>query len=400
MNKKIILIAILIINIIVIIFGTIKLINYLKIKNAKIEIVLNDNLNLEFTDKKRVSDFIKSINGNIVDDYIIDSTKLGKKEVKFEFINEENIKLFYSFNVNIVDTVPPIIWLNNTYSIKVGSNVTLTEKILCGDNYDSNPLCYIEGDYDLNKLGNYDLTFKAIDSSGNETSKDFTLKVYESSSSSSNTSSRASYTDFKEVIQNYKNDNTKIGLDISEWQGDIDFEKIKNAGVEFVFIRIGGTKGINKEYFLDNKFIQNIKSANDYNIPVGIYFFSYSNSSDSAIKDAKWVLENIKDYKIELPIVFDWEDWNSFNEYNLSFYELTTMATDFIKTIEKAGYKGMLYSSKTCLENIWLPNGNDIWLAQYSSNPTYEGDYKLWQMCNNGKVDGINGYVDINIMFI
>lgn len=404
MKKKIILITILIINITLIIIGSIKLYNYIRIKNAKIEVILTDTLSLEFTDKKKVSDFISSINGKIIDDYIIDSTKLGKKEIKFKFINEENIKLDYSFYINVVDTVVPLIWINSSYSVKVGNEINIIESVLCGDNYDSNPKCFIEGAYDTNKVGNYDLVFKAIDNSGNETKKEFTLKVYESNISSLNSSNSSnsyspSYTDFNEVVKNYKNDNTKIGLDVSEWQGEIDFEKIKNAGVEFIFIRVGGTKGTNKDYFLDSTFKQNIENANKYNIPAGIYFFSYANSSKSSIKDAKWVLNQIKGYKIDLPIVFDWEDWSDFNEYNVSFYELTKLATDFIDTIEKAGYKGMLYSSKSYLENIWMPIDDEIWLAHYTKETNYKGNYKVWQLCNNGQIDGIDGFVDINIMY-
>lgn len=110
---------------------------------------------------------------------------------------------------------------------------------------------------------------------------------------------------------------------------DIDFEKIKNAGVEFIIIKVGGTKGTNGEYYIDSKFIQNIENANKYDIPVGIYFYSYASTSKEAINDAKWLLEQIKDYKVSLPIAFDWEDWNDFNSYNLSFFGLTTLAEDF-----------------------------------------------------------------------
>ena len=139
---------------------------------------------------------------------------------------------------------------------------------------------------------------------------------------------------------------------------------------------------------------------NKVKIPVGIYFYSYANSKNDAIKEAKWVISKIKKYNVELEIAFDWENWSEFQEFDLSFYHLTEAAQAFIDTVEKAGYKGMLYSSKNYLENIWLPLKGNIWLAHYTSQTTYEGKYKVWQLCNNGKVDGINdNYVDIDIMY-
>lgn len=371
---------------------------YYKIKTAKIEVILNNNLTLEFNDKKKVSDFIISINGHIIDDYLIDSTVLGKKDIEFEFINNDNIKVKYKFKINVIDTTSPVVFLSNNYTIKQGDTTDLTERILCGDNYDSKPNCFIEGTYDINSIGSYPLTFNAIDSSGNKTTKDFTLNVIEPITNNSN-NKEENYISFLDIKNKYKTENTSIGLDISSWQGDIDFQKIKDAGVEFVIIRVGGTKGTNKEYFLDSKFKRNIKEANKYNIPVGIYFYSYADSIEGAIKDAKWVINQIKDYKVELPIAFDWEEWAYFNSYNLSFFGLTSMANSFLDTISKAGYKGMLYSSKTYLENIWLDTKYDIWLAHYIEQTNYEEKYRFWQLCNNGKVDGINSPVDIDIMY-
>lgn len=397
MKKKIIIISISIVFLLIVIISSVFLYNYLRIKNAKIEVTLIENLKLEFNDKKKVSDFIESINGKIIDDYTIDSTALGTKNIKFNFMNDDNIKLSYEYQIEVIDTVKPVIWLGSSYKIQKNSDIDLTKKILCGDNYDSNPNCYIEGEYDINTIGNYPLIFKAIDSSGNTNEVNFTLNVLESTNNSSNYTK--SSTEFNQVYEKYKTEKNKIGLDISSWQGDVDFEKIKNAGVDFVMIRVGYTNGIDGEYILDTKFIQNIEAANKYDIDAGVYFYSYANSIESAKKDAKWVLKQIKDYNIKLPIAFDWEEWNNFNDYNLSFFGLTNMAEVFLDTIEKSGYNGMLYSSKSYLENIWLPTDHDIWLAHYTDNTDYNGEYKMWQLCNNGKIDGINGDVDIDIMY-
>lgn len=381
------------------IWGGIKLGRFIKIKTAKIEVILNDNLTIEFNDKRKVSDYIKSINGQIVDDYYIDSSKVGVQNIKFNFINDDGIRVSYDYKIEVIDTVEPVIWLGNTYRLKKGNQLSI-DSILCGDNYDSNPHCYIEGLYDSSKVGDYSLVFKAIDQSGNVAIQPFTLKVYEPMSDNKQTKTNPQpRTMFADVITNYKTANTKIGIDVSKWQGDIDFPRLKKAGVEFIIIRVGGTRGTNGEYFLDSKFKQNIEGAKAYNIPVGLYFYSYANSREHAIRDALWVYDNIKDYDIELPIAFDWEEWSSFNKYNLSFFELTSIGEAFLEKLEEYGYKGMLYSSKSYLEYIWFPTKYDIWLAHYTNKTNYQGRYKIWQMCDNGLVDGINGNVDIDIMY-
>lgn len=402
-NKKVLKIIIGIIIFVCILFGVFKLYQYYRIKTAKVEVVLTDDLNIEIGIKEKVSKYIDSINGKIVDDYLINPRKLGKLEVPFEFVNNDGIKVKYSYTVNVVDTTEPLIWLGNSYSVPVGSDIDLTKKIMCADNYDDRPSCIIEGDYDLNTEGVYNLVFSAEDKSGNKESQNFSLNVYTptpNTGSNDNSTYEKVNTDFNEVVKNYKNDNTKIGLDISEFQYDVDFDVLKKSGVEFVILRVGGTRGTNGEYFLDKKFKQNIKNANRVGIDVGIYFYSYANSTKASIKDAKWVLKQIKDYDVNLPIAFDWEEWSSFNEYNLSFFKLTSIAEAFLNEVEKAGYEGMLYSSKTYLDYIWLPTKYDIWLAHYTSKTSYEGEYKFWQMCDNGKVNGINRDVDIDIMYI
>lgn len=366
-------------------------------------IVLVDYLETDFLANVKVSDFIKSIEGTIEDDYKIDTTKIGEREVSFKYITKDNKKLKYSFNISVVDKEPPLIWLSGSYSVTKGTVDDLTKKIMCGDNYDPNPKCEIEGDYDLNKVGTYSLLFKATDSSGNTSDKKFTLKVTEPKSNNGGGTGTKVTTAFNDVIKKYKSDKTEIGIDISKWQGDVNFNKLKAAGVEFVMIRVGTAKGLGKETVIDPKFEQNIKGANEAGIPVGVYYYSYADTRKRAIEDAKWVLNQIKDYKVDLPIVFDWENWSRFNYYNVSFYSLTDVANAFMDTAKENGYEGMLYSSKTYLENIWYPVDYPIWLAHYTKNmneSSYKGDYSYWQLCSNGRVDGINGDVDINVRYL
>ena len=400
MNKKrkIIIISV-IFGILLLSIGGYFIYRFIRVKTAKIEIKLVENLDADFADTLRVSSFIESINGKIVDDYYIDTDSLGKKKVNFQYVNDDGIKLKYSYEINVVDKEAPLIWLGKSYNVTKSSEDNLLEKIMCGDNYDKNPVCVIEGDYDLNSVGSYKLVFKATDSSGNISEKKFTLNVNEPSDNKGSNGVKT-VTEFSDVIKNYKNDNTQIGIDVSKWQGDIDFSKLKNAGVEFVIIRVGSSNGINGENFVDSKFVQNIENANSVGIPVGVYFYSYANSVDRAVSDAKWIIENIKDYKVDLPIAFDWENWGSFNKYELSFFGLTNMAKKFMDTVKSSGYDAMLYSSKTYLENIWMSVDYPVWLAHYTKNTNYTGDYTYWQLCSNGRVDGINGDVDIDIRYI
>ena len=367
-----------------------------RIKNAIIKIDFIDPLEVEFNDDKSVKDLILSINGELIDNPKIDTESLGEKEISFKYINEENIKVPYKFKVKVVDKTPPVIWLNDTYSVNVGYNKKLEEMIMCGDNYDDNPKCFINGDYDTNKLGNYKLVYVAIDNSGNKVEKEFTLKVVKPSKSNNSVTTIP----FRSLYNEYKKDNTKIGIDVSKWQGDIDYEKVKNEGVEFVFIKLGGQNGIDGDYYLDPKFKRNIEGFKSVDIPVGLYFYSYANSIEKAKEDALWVVEQIKDEKIDLPIAFDWENWASFNKFHVSFNTLTKSAETFVKTLEDNGYQGMLYSSKNYLEKIWLKNNLDTWLAHYTTKTDYKKDFKCWQRTSSAKISGItSNTVDVDICY-
>ena len=396
--KKVIILIITIVLIII----SITFYNNYKINHAK-KIVELTTTEVETFSSVKLKDLISTINGKIVDNKKIDTTKIGKQEITFHYITDKNIKVPYTIEINIVDKTPPLIYQSSKYSVTVNTTKKeLEESLFCGDNYDPNPKCTIEGDYDLNTTGEYNVTFKGVDLSNNISTHSFILKVKEKSNNknTSSNSSSTDYTSFNDIVKEYKNNNTKIGIDISHWQGKIDYKTVKSSGVEFVYIRVGRGNGIGEEYVLDDKFEEYIKGFNKVKIPVGVYFYSNANSKEDAIKEAKWVLSKIKKYQVDLEIVFDWENWDYFQEYDLSFFSLTETAKAFINTVERAGYKGMLYSSKYYLENIWLPLKSNIWLAHYTNQTNYEGQYQVWQICDDGKVDGIaDNLVDINIMY-
>ena len=206
------------------------------------------------------------------------------------------------------------------------------------------------------------------------------------------------YIDFEDVKEKYKGEGKKFGIDISQHQGDIDFQKVKDAGVEFVYIRVGRGGGVGNDPVIDKKFEQNIKGFNEVGIPVGIYFYSYAINQKEVTRDAKWVVEQLKKYKVDLEVAYDYEDWADYQEYQLSFYELTQVANTFNNYMAKSGYQGMLYGSKYYLDNIWFKQNYPIWLAHYTNKTDYQG-YKVWQLTDEGKVPGIEGPVDLNIRY-
>ncbi len=406
-NKLIILILSLIIVIILII----RLILFLRVKYAKIEVLTTKNMKVEVYRKVRISNFIREINGEIINDRWINTEKLGEQTVKFYFINDDNIKVSYSFKIKVVDTTPPITTDKNKVTHYIGDKDDIAKSLFCGDNFDDKPKCKIVGEYDVNTEGDYQVQFVAVDSSGNETIKDLvinmkvkpeSIKNKNINSNDNNDSSNVNVTgtDFKEIKEIYKTKKNKIGIDVSKWQGNIDYKKVKNAGCEFAIIRIGYQKGIDGELIIDPYFEDNIKGFNKVGIPVGVYFFSYAKDKSDAMRQAIWIKSNIKNKNISLPVVFDWENWEMYQEFNLSFKHLSEVADTFMKKIEKYGYQPMLYSSKNYLENIWFDTAYPIWLAHYTDKTDYVGKYDIWQLTDEGIIDGIkNKNIDVDILY-
>lgn len=385
--KKMILI---ILPILLIILGTIIVYNnYIK------EETVNLSFDVEIYNDYNLSDFKEQIDCKLKEDKIIDTSTLGNVEIVTHCKNKDNRKKKMVINFSVVDTTKPIIILKDSFTVTEGYQKALTDVIISMDNYDSKPKREIIGDYDFNKVGSYNLTYKIVDNSGNETTKDFVLNVTEKQKNVLSNS----YIAFSDIVSEHKSENTEIGIDVSKWQDNIDFKKVHDAGAEFVIIRIGHQNDFGGEYILDPYFKNNIESATKNGLKVGIYFYSYADSEEEAKKQVNWIIDNLGDYKLELPIVYDWESWSSLNSLNLSIYEFNKIADAFLNEIENKGYIPMLYSSKNYLENIWKENHYKTWLAHYTNKTNYEGEYYMWQLCSDGKISGINGYVDIDVLY-
>ena len=194
------------------IFGY-KLYKKYQIEHA-VKIVELNREEVDVFEEVSLNDLIKKINGKVIKNKKINTSKVGKQKITFEYITDKNIKVPYTIDINVVDKVPPLIRKFSSYTITTGDE-DFYSKFFCGDNYDNKPKCYIEGEYDVNTPGNYNLVFKGKDSSNNISESNFVLHVKEPSTDS--TIPKQDFFlmyPFNDIISEYKKSNTKIGIDI------------------------------------------------------------------------------------------------------------------------------------------------------------------------------------------
>ena len=191
---------------------------------------------------------------------------------------------------------------------------------------------------------------------------------------------------------------SKKGIDVSEFQGKIDWEKVKNAGIEFAILRCGyGMDFSNQD---DVEYERNANECERLGIPYGVYLMSYANTVEKARSEAKHVLRLIEGRKISLGVWYDIEDNGTSGAINKE--TLTNIINTFCNTIKNAGYKVGVYANLNWLENKiekTIKDNYDIWVAQYYSKCEYEGKYIMWQHTSSGKVNGISTNVDMNILY-
>lgn len=193
-----------------------------------------------------------------------------------------------------------------------------------------------------------------------------------------------------------------LGIDVSKWNGSVNWEAVKNSGVSYVIIRCGYRGSAQGQLIEDSRFQANIKGAEAAGLKVGIYFFSQAVDEAEAVEEASMVLEQIKGYTISYPVFIDVEASGGRGDA-IDKAARTAVCKAFCQTIQNGGYTAGVYSNK-----FWLENNIDagslgtykIWLAQYVAEPTYQGRYDLWQYRATGNVSGISGNVDMNISYL
>ena len=220
------------------------------------------------------------------------------------------------------------------------------------------------------------------------------------------------YVSGEQVIQgskyNFASDGTLVtgsgmlGIDVSKWNGNIDWGAVKNSGVNYAIIRCGYRGSSAGSLIEDPRYRANIQGATAAGLKVGIYFFTQALDEREAVEEASMVLELVKNYRISYPIFLDVESSGGRAD-GLDRATRTAVCRAFCQTIQSNGYTAGIYANKNWLENKLDPSALSaykIWLAQYAKTPTYGGRYELWQYSSEGSISGINGHVDMNLSYL
>ncbi|MCD8249920.1 MAG: hypothetical protein LUC60_08755 [Lachnospiraceae bacterium] len=193
------------------------------------------------------------------------------------------------------------------------------------------------------------------------------------------------------------------GIDVSKYQGSIDWAAVASSGISFAIIRAGYRGSSTGALIEDPYFRTNIKGATAAGIKVGVYFFTQAITEAEAVEEASMVLSLVSGYKITYPIFIDTESATNGRANGLSTSARTAIVSAFCKTIKNAGYTAGVYASKSWFNNQLNASSLSsycIWVAQYNSSCTYSGKYNLWQYSSKGSVSGISGNVDMNISYL
>lgn len=212
----------------------------------------------------------------------------------------------------------------------------------------------------------------------------------------------------------YETGEITTGIDVSEFQGNIDWKAVADSGIDFAMVRVGYRGMKNGEIKEDACAKYNLQEASKYGLKIGAYFFSTAVTEEEAIEEAEWTKELIAGYPITYPVAYNCEGFQnpSSRQFNLSVEERTKLADVFLAKIEEDSYTGMFYAAKNELDNNNLWNADDlslnyrIWVAQYADQTwpekeksDYSGAHVMWQYTNQGKIDGIKGAVDFNVAY-
>ena len=209
---------------------------------------------------------------------------------------------------------------------------------------------------------------------------------------------------FKHYYENGERLNT-TGIDVSYHQGDIDWEAVKADGVDFAMIRLGYRGYETGNINIDERFHEYAQGALDAGLDIGVYFYSQALTAEEAREEARTVLAEIENYEITYPVVFDWEivGEESARTNDISSEKLNECAAVFCNTIARGGYIPMIYSVKRMAllkYDLSKLAGFDFWLAEYREEPEFPYEFTMWQYASDGKVNGIEGEVDLNMSFV
>ncbi|WP_028511087.1 GH25 family lysozyme [Ruminococcus sp. NK3A76] len=359
-----------------------------KPKKPKIEYSYKDTL--EVYQKLTVSDWLEDCTVAPDDgDALVPTDSVGTHKLTVSFGGEEK-----TIKYTVADTTAPVfIYCPDVITVHTGSGFDPNINTGFGDNFDKAPAVSYEGTVDTKTPGDYDIILTLKDSSGNTTTKTATVSVVDTLPQGRTDIPKSDFADFKQA---YSSDTADVGIDVSYWQGDIDFKAVKNAGCSFVFVRAAHHSD---NIYPDENFQKNLTGAIDAGLDTGVYFYSSCSSPEEAKEHAQWVVDKLAGRELQLPVAFDWESFDRFQRYGMSIHDLNLCYDAFREVIEQNGYKAVLYSSKSFLESFWEEdNSREVWLAHYAEQTDYEGMYTYWQqgLCN---ISGISGDVDADVRY-
>ena len=195
-----------------------------------------------------------------------------------------------------------------------------------------------------------------------------------------------------------------LGIDVSKWNGSIDWNAVKNSGVSFVIIRCGYRGSSTGALIEDPMFRSNIQGATKAGLKVGVYFFTQAVNEVEAVEEASMAVGLIKGYNISYPVFLDVESSNGGRGDGINAATRTAVCKAFCQTVQNSGYKAGIYANKTWFNtHIETPSltGYKIWLAQYAAAPSYNRTkYDMWQYSSKGRISGISTDVDMNISYM
>ena len=195
----------------------------------------------------------------------------------------------------------------------------------------------------------------------------------------------------------------RMGVDVSSYQGEIDWRSVAADGIDFAILRLGRRGNTEGGVFMDDTFEANLQGALDAGLDVGVYFFSQAITTEEAKEEAAFVLNTLKNREIAYPIAFDWEPFPSGSgtrTENLDNDTLNRCANAFCEKIQGAGYTPAVYFNQSLgylRYDLRELTGYDLWLAEYDTKPDFYYHFDLWQYTNTGRVNGIQGDVDLDL---
>ncbi|MBP0967060.1 MAG: glycoside hydrolase family 25 [Oscillospiraceae bacterium] len=362
------------------------------------DLVMNCRDTVEACADVTLDDFITERNVELKDgSALINTSEVGYFDVEVPYLYD-GAEFSQTLHYRVTDTTEPYVinpGMNSSH--KAGTAFDLNNYIGFADNYDRHPVLTYEGEVDPDTVGAYPLFVTVTDSSGNYSSWEVTVNVVEEVPKAVDTNPRVNYSDF---ISRYDGENVRFGIDVSAWQEDIDYKAVRNAGCSFVIIRVGYFYG---KITPDEYFRQNLKNAAAAGLDVGVYFYTTDHTEKEVREHVRWIKEQLNGQKLDLPIVFDWEEFSNFQKYGMSIRDLNDVYAAFADEVTKQGYQPMLYSSKIFLNRIWsgrTKSSSPVWLAHYVDETDYDGEYEIWQASAYGRIPGIDGDVDMDIQYL